>query len=1381
MNYPNRIRKQPSLVNKHFVRIALEEFQTWTAKQREDFEKKAPPLDTEGVICDFNNPYINRVGVPLAMDWIKPADSDSMDQLPVVVIIHGGVLVMGDRTACRRLGVSIARRGYLVAILDYRLIPSTDVLGQFDDICAGLDYVGQKLVEYDVDFSRMFLVAESAGAFLATYVAAMQTSKRLQNAIGHKPSRFRFKAMGLISGMFYTAKNDVLEKFMASQYYGAKLSDESFMCYMDPNHPEIMNQMPPVFLVTSKGDFLNRYTLDFHKNLKQFHKDSHLLYFGNQKLTHSFLSYVPDCPEGKIALDKMLAWFDKKAQEADRRIHLTNDEKLRKEKVVNRMKDKTISKQKMWKMVVETNSVSEARMDNIAIIDGERSYTYRQMFREWGRFAEIFAALGITGKNNSRVAITSAIATEVIFSTYALNKLGASVSIVYVNDTMRPERFRDLIRTEHITDLLLIDYCITPSFLTTLMNDKEELGLKNIIVVHSEVAGPCITKAMRESANWVTKEIRKIPGVLFLRDMLIKYETTPYTASRTVDNESAIIFHTSGTTKGIHKPIPFSDQAMHEAALRIAELPQYAEYAGKARILISVDPANAYGMVNQIHMPLALGCTLVIVPMGANTLSFCRAITYYKTDVVFASATYFEIWSGAVASGEVKVDFSSVKLLVVGGSYLSNENKKRYNDFLAANGATIKLTNGYGLSEAGGACILAGQDTEGDELGIPLPGVNVLIYDQDDKQYHKISDGARSGVMYISSSSLSSGKIDGETFFEPEIIEGVPYMCTYDQVQVNENGSLTFLGRMDRYYINNEGIRFDAGLVETLMAKQDGIFECAVIPLYDKLLHDTQPGLVVALSDANKAPDQILKEAMVKEFIQEGHFAETNLPVICTVVPALPHNATGKIDVHGLTTGEIPGTHFTVTPVYTDEKLTDIQLAPVPSMVWEYASPEGLEVEGTLYKKSGAIIMLLASVSDDLVVFPFFGYWVNYIKDEMPELYKKLSIIDLTSLFQMAKDGKGMNMRKLIAKLQPMIMNKFSNLNGKEKQEMQSLFDLFMNVGNIPNPAFGQNRMAGMQGFGQTPMQGYSMKQGQQGYGNLAQGMPQPQSYGFNPLQAMPLMQGYGQTPAQGYGMNMGQQPQGYGFNQAQGMPLMQGYGQAAPMQGYGMNMGQQPQGYGFNPVQAMPLTQGYGQAPMQGYGMNMGQQPQNYGFNPVQAMPQMQGYGQASMQGYGMNMGQQPQNYGFNPVQAMPQMQGYGQAPMQGYGMNMGQQLQSYGFNQAQGMPQMQGYGINQGQQTQGYGQTPAQGDGVNQAKQAPVQNPAQEAPQQEGEPKKETEEVKEPVGEGEQPAPNMQSYGAGSSMGGNSPISSIFQMFNSMMGSLFRADDTSHEYEED
>ena len=1323
MDHSTRNKGSSNPVVKTAVRIAVEEFQTWMSKQREQLEQIAPPMDVEGVVCDFDNPYINRTGVPLAIDWIKPADEGEKD-LPVVVIIHGGMLIMGDRSTARRLGVNIAKRGYLVAIPDYRLIPATDIRGQFDDICAGLDYVGKNLIKYDVDFDRIYLVAESAGAFLATYVAAMQGSKTLQDAIGHKPSRFKFKAMGLISGMYYTSENDILGNLMADQFFGDKISDRSFMQYMNPNHPEIMNHMPPAFLVTSKGDLLNQYTLDFHKHLKYFNKDSHLMYFGSSDLIHSFMTFMPDCPESIKALDKMLAWFDRKTEEALERMTVTDEDNEKIDKVKKRMKSKTITKQKMWKLVEETNSVNEEKLNAIAVIDGDRTYTYRQMFREWGRFAEVFTALGISGENGSRVAITSAIATEVIFSTYALNMIGVSTSIISESDVLLPKRFRQMIRAEHITDLILVDYCIIPSLLQELFNEKDELGLKNIIVVHSKVKGPCTSRAMRESAKWIEGKLRRMPGVVFLRDLFVKYETTPLAAVKTVDSKSAVIFHTSGTTKGIHKPIPMSDQALNAAAIGMQSLPQLKELAGKARVLISVDPSNVYGMVDQIHLPLAMGCTLVIVPMGANTLSFCRAINFYKADIVFTSASYLEVWFGAVAQGTIKVDFSSVKMMIAGGSYISADNRKRYNDFLASNGGTVKLTNGYGLSEAGGACILADPESEGDVIGYPLPGVNIKIKDAESEEYYNIKDGVRSGVMYINSPALSSGEIDGETFFELEDIDGKPYVCTYDQVQVNENGSLTFLGRMDRFYINNDGVRFDAGLVETLMSKQEGIRECALIPLYDKVLHDTQPGLVVALNDIQKTPDAILHEVMVNEFIKEGHFEETNLPVMCTVVQGLPRNAMGKIDVHALTSGKIPGTNYTVTPVKEDGKLTDIQLAPVPSIIWQYSLPEGFEEEENIYNQTGAIIMLLASVADDLVVFPFFGYWVNFVKTEFPGIYKKLGNVDLLSLIQTTKSGSGVDMRSIMAKITPSILNQFAGLSGKEQKEMQTLLDLFKAVGNPSAQGYGQNQMLGMQ-----QMQGYGIPQ-MQGYG-----MPQMQGYG------MPQMQGYGQAPVQGAAIDPLQQFQDYGQKMMQGMPQMQGYGQT-PEQGTA-DQAQQMQGYGQN------MMQGYGIPQMQGYGM-----PQMQGYG----MPQMQGYGMPQMQGYGM-----PQMQGYG----MPQMQGYGMPQMQCCDQNM---MQGYGQNHAQAEPQMQGYGqapsqagdADQTMQMQGYGSIPA-----SPAPSAEQEDGNEKEPSAEGDEQTDTDDPKK--NGGDQQGMYMQAY------------KPRLQTINSFMCNQFKADDTGYDYEED
>ena len=37
------------------------------------------------------------------------------------------------------------------------MIPDVRVYEQFDDVCAGMDCVGRKLVDFDVDFTKIYL------------------------------------------------------------------------------------------------------------------------------------------------------------------------------------------------------------------------------------------------------------------------------------------------------------------------------------------------------------------------------------------------------------------------------------------------------------------------------------------------------------------------------------------------------------------------------------------------------------------------------------------------------------------------------------------------------------------------------------------------------------------------------------------------------------------------------------------------------------------------------------------------------------------------------------------------------------------------------------------------------------------------------------------------------------------------------------------------------------------------------------------------------------------------------------------------------------------------------------------------------------------------
>lgn len=268
-------------------------------------------ISTAGLREYRDIPYSNRSGKELLMDIYEPI-VDKGTELPVIINIHGGGLIDGNKNISAGFCRQLAKRGYLVCSLEYRLIPAVRVYEQFDDVCAGMDCIGRKLVDFDVDFTRIYLVAESAGAYLATYVAAMRKSKALQEAIGYEPTKMFFNAMGLISGMFYTTRKDSLGWFLSRSIYGKDERSLAIAEYTNPEHPEIIYNIPPCYLVTSKADMLERYTLDFAGELGNKGVEHYLRHMGSDpKLIHAFSVLRPDLPESERVIDEIVNWFQK--------------------------------------------------------------------------------------------------------------------------------------------------------------------------------------------------------------------------------------------------------------------------------------------------------------------------------------------------------------------------------------------------------------------------------------------------------------------------------------------------------------------------------------------------------------------------------------------------------------------------------------------------------------------------------------------------------------------------------------------------------------------------------------------------------------------------------------------------------------------------------------------------------------------------------------------------------------------------------------------------------------------------------------------------------------------------------------------------------------
>ncbi len=599
------------------------------------------------------------------------------------------------------------------------------------------------------------------------------------------------------------------------------------------------------------------------------------------------------------------------------------------------MKDAGIINKKAWRLVRELNSMTDELLDSPALIGGSRTRTYRQLFRMWDRYAEVFSALGMTGANHARVLLYGSSSAEPIIALYALNMCGASVSLVPLMDLLNAENLERMVAEEHVTDIVLPDFIVARDYLHFLLSKREQMGIHNIVILHCDLAGPFAPSIVAPLVRMQRESLRGLPGAQLMDDLLNRYASHPICYGTDLD-EAAFIVHTSGTTKGIHKPVPLSDKGINEAARRILCHEKWSFLHHNMRMPALMELSAAYGLVNMVHLPLVAGGTVVTLFLDIFNPWFLDAMAHYDLNALLSTPFSIDALSACEA------DLSSIDVVFVGGAYVSAAAKKSYDAAMRRCGSKVGVSIGYGLSEAGGACIVASDDRDDDAMGYPLPGVRVKILDENEGVYYDLDDGPRTGVLFINSPSVSSGCIDGKTYFSIDEIDGEPYLNTFDLVRVNEDGSLTHAGRMNRFFVNNEGVRFDAGLVEGAISAQPQIRACAIAPHYDKTIHDTVPVLYVQVDKAGQAASDMVRDALVQVFITEGAFQRTNLPAQCVLMNAIPRNAMGKVDVRAVQSGN-KGARYLVSPVREGERLVDVRLSrATDSMMLQAGIPDEL-------------------------------------------------------------------------------------------------------------------------------------------------------------------------------------------------------------------------------------------------------------------------------------------------------------------------------------------------------------------------------------------------------------------------------------------------------
>lgn len=165
----------------HFVGLATMLVATTTGFAKEATTQAIDVPHTQPMIR-LNSDFVyaqtaNNMGRPvnLKMDVIQPV---ATKPLPAVLFVTGGGFMDAPKTKYIGQRVDIARAGYVVASIDYRVVPMVTFPGMLEDVKSAVRYLRANAKTFNIDPNHIAVMGESAGGYLAAMMGTTNGEKQ---------------------------------------------------------------------------------------------------------------------------------------------------------------------------------------------------------------------------------------------------------------------------------------------------------------------------------------------------------------------------------------------------------------------------------------------------------------------------------------------------------------------------------------------------------------------------------------------------------------------------------------------------------------------------------------------------------------------------------------------------------------------------------------------------------------------------------------------------------------------------------------------------------------------------------------------------------------------------------------------------------------------------------------------------------------------------------------------------------------------------------------------------------------------------------------------------------------------------------------------------
>ena len=291
----------------------------WKNTERMDNKRIATLHFPEGFYESNNHEYLPDGHKHHKIDVYYPENTKG--KLPVIVDVHGGGWMYGDKELNKNYCLTLAKRGYVVFNMSYRLYPEVTADVQLRDVAAAMKWISENLDRFPCDKKNICITGDSAGGMLAGFMAMLSQSEKMRELFSVPDFSLKFNAAGLTSAVGYMDDGTYMS-FYTRIMLGKNYKKEKWAPYVNFDKMLELGDMIPTFMVTSSGDTLALKQVlkaadDFRKKgveveLMNFDK------YNGKALPHVFSILYPEMEPSAKNIDAMLDFFKKHSKETQK-------------------------------------------------------------------------------------------------------------------------------------------------------------------------------------------------------------------------------------------------------------------------------------------------------------------------------------------------------------------------------------------------------------------------------------------------------------------------------------------------------------------------------------------------------------------------------------------------------------------------------------------------------------------------------------------------------------------------------------------------------------------------------------------------------------------------------------------------------------------------------------------------------------------------------------------------------------------------------------------------------------------------------------------------------------------------------------------------------